>query len=472
MSCEVEMTTERLIRAYAGHVQPLYDLMSPSLRTLAGSARGWFLARNRYSAETFDLLANLRSHESWTPEQISEFQLARVRDTFNTARRTVPFYSNYPDLAWKSLEDLAKLPLLTRETVRQDSDSLVSPNVPRSERIRVTTTGTTGASLRVTYNYATARRNWAFRMRQWAWAGIAPRSPRITLFGSRIVPPHRTHPPFWIHNLAERQILGSIFHLSAKTAPAYIEFLYEHQGRMLEGFPSVLGILADFILETGSTIPMRAVFTDGEPLYSFMRERIERAFCTRVYDSYGNTEFCGLIQECEHHQMHLAADYAFLEILDENNRPSIPGEQGFLVWTGFINDVMPLIRYRIGDKGSWQTTKSCPCGRSFPLVVPTITRVSDLLRCTDGRIFSPRALNQLLKENSTFRFCQFVQVQPGHVVVRAVSSSAGASEEVSKVRRDLQELLGPGMQVGIDLADAPIIRAGGKIPLIVDQMKP
>jgi phenylacetate-CoA ligase len=466
------MTTERIIRTYARHVQPLYDLMPPSLRTLAGSARGWFLARNRYSVETLDALADLRSHEAWTPERVSEFQLAKVRETVEMARRTVPFYSNYPELAWKSLEDLTALPVLTREIVRQNSDALVSTAVPPSERIRVTTTGTTGASLQVTYNDATARRNWAFRMRQWAWAGIPPRSPRITLFGSRIVPAHRKHPPFWIHNLPERQILGSIFHLSARTAPAYITFLREHQGTMLEGFPSVLGILADFILETASTIPMRAVFTDGEPLYSFAREKIERAFSTKVYDSYGNTELCGFIQECDHHQMHLASDYAFLEILDEKNRPSIPGEQGFLVWTGFINEVMPLLRYRIGDKGSWQTNESCPCGISFPLVVPTITRVSDLLRCPDGRILSPRALNQLLKGSTTFRFCQFVQAEPSHVVVRAVPSSSRASEEVSNVRRALQELLGPGMQVGSELADAPIARAGGKIPLIVDQMKP
>jgi phenylacetate-coenzyme A ligase PaaK-like adenylate-forming protein len=27
------------------------------------------------------------------------------------------------------------------------------------------------------------------------------------------------------------------------------------------------------------------------------------------------------------------------------------GEEGFFVWTGFLNRAMPLIRYRIGDRG-------------------------------------------------------------------------------------------------------------------------
>jgi len=238
------------LRAYAGRIQPLYDLMPPSLRTMAGSARGWFLARNRYSADTYQLLAELRSHESWTAEQMSQFQLARLRETVRAARRTVPFYADYPDVDLDSVKDLAALPILTRETVRHNSNRLISTQVPLSERIRVTTTGTTGASLQVTYNQGTARRSWAFRLRQWAWAGIESGTPRITLFGSRVVPPHRKDPPFWIRNYPERQILASIFHLSAKTAPTYIEFLNEHQGRMLEGFPSVLGILADFILQT------------------------------------------------------------------------------------------------------------------------------------------------------------------------------------------------------------------------------
>ena len=48
---------------------------------------------------------------------------------------------------------------------------------------------------------------------------------------------------------------------------------------------------------------------------------------------------------------------------------------------------MPLIRYRIGDRGRWQANDSCTCGRAFPLVVPTITRESDILHCPDGRYF-------------------------------------------------------------------------------------
>jgi phenylacetate-CoA ligase len=130
---------------------------------------------------------------------------------------------------------------------------------------------------------------------------------------------------------------------------------------------------------------------------------------------------------------------------------------------------MPLIRYRIGDRGCWQATDTCACGRSFPRVVPTITRDSDLLRCPDGRILSPRTVNQLLKYSSSFRFCQFVQSSPSEVIVRAVANNGDGSRELSKVQESLQQLLGSQMNVSTELAPAPIVRAGGKIPLIVQR---
>ena len=215
---------------------------------------------------------------------------------------------------------------------------------------------------------------------------------------------------------------------------------------------------------------MRVVFTSGEPLYADVRAKIETAFQTRIFDSYGMTEYCGQIQECERGQMHLIPEYGFLEILDKNGEPARADEEGDFVWTGFLNRAMPLIRYRIGDRGRWLAGPRCACGRAFPQVVPTITRESDILRSVDGRLFSPRALNQLLKESASLRFCQFVHDRPERVVVRAVASNGNAAADMMQIRSRLQELLGAGMKVTAELAAAPVVRPGGKIPLIVNQV--
>jgi phenylacetate-CoA ligase len=458
---------EAQLRANSAALQRAYDRMPYSVQNFLTSARGWFLTRNRYAPRMFSLLRELRSHERWTTEEINAFQLAAIRKIIKHARTTSAFYAGYPEFNIRSSADLARFPVLTRESVRENGDQIASRAVQSAERIRVGTTGTTGASLQVTYSEPVARRHWAFRMRQWAWAGVKARTPRVTFFGSRVVPPERTAPPFWTHNFLERQTLASIFHLSESNASHYLEFLRQNSGKVLEGFPSVLAILADFILKTGEAVPMRAVFTDGEPLYPFLRENIEKAFATRAYDLYGNTEYAGLIHECEHGQMHAIPEYAFLEILDSEDRPVGPGEEGYFVWTSFVNDAMPLIRYRIGDRGCWQADGPCACGRSFPLVVPTITRDSDTLRCPDGRLFSPRALNQCLKGATSLRFCQLLHERPGHVLIRGVASSPDSYADLMEIQKLLQKVLGPQFFVTATLADAPIVRAGGKIPLII-----
>ncbi|HUO33991.1 MAG TPA: AMP-binding protein [Candidatus Acidoferrum sp.] len=460
---------EPLIRSSLPHLQSFYDRAPSPVRDLLTSARGWFLARLRYGRHTSSLVDELRAHERWSLEDISSFQLSALRHIVGYARRTVPFYASYPDTPLRSLGDLCALPVLPRESLRRNPDLFLSSAIPAHQRIRAGTTGTTGANLTVAYTEEFARANWAFLLRQWAWAGVSPREPRVTFFGARVVPASRTVPPFWTRNLPEHQILASIFHLSEKNAPHYLSFLDSHSGQILEGFPSVLSVLADFILARGSSIPMRVIFTSGEPLYPAAREKISRAFSAPVFDSYGMTEYCGLIHQCEAGGMHLIPEFGYLEILDDRNEPVAPGEEGHFVWTGFLNLAMPAVRYRIGDRGRWQLGPPCACGRAFPLVLPTITRESDILRLPDGRLFSPRALNQLLKQTSSLHFCQFIHSAPGKVSIRSVPGGQRSLEETADLRERLQSLLGPQVRVSFELADRPLSRPGGKIPLIINE---
>jgi phenylacetate-coenzyme A ligase PaaK-like adenylate-forming protein len=469
---------EPLVRNNLPRLQSYYDRAPGPARHVLTSVRGWLLTRIRYSRQTFAFLRQLRRNETWTPQQIREYQTSALRRTLEHALNLVPHYAGYRRDEIRSFLDLRQYPVLTREAALANQENLLASDVSPRERIRAGTTGTTGASLRVAYTEQLVRENWAFLLRQWTWAGISPRSPRVTFQGARIVPPERREPPYWTYNLAERQVLASIFHLSETTAGAYLQLLKENRGKVLEGFPSVLGILADFALARGLRVPMRAIFTSGEPLYPLLREKIESVFVSRVFDTYGMTEYCGLIQECEAGRMHLAPEYGFLEILDDSDEPAAPREEGHFVWTGFLNRAMPLIRYRIGDRGRWDDAGPCPCGRSFPQVVPTITRESDILHCPDGRIFSPRALNQLLKQATSLRFCQFVHSRSDRLVVRGVmgadfekvSMQTHAASELMQIRARVQHLLGERMLVSAEIAVEPISRPGGKIPLIVNEV--
>ncbi len=467
---------EGWIRARLPGLQPLYDIAPYPVKNILTTARGYVLTRMRYGSLFWRYLQELLEREKEPAGAIEEYQNESLRRLVSHAYDHVPFYRRCfasgrllpSDI--HTTGDLPLLPVLTRETVRKCWKDFVSDDAGHG-CVRVFTSGTTGAGLPVVYDGDAYIKNWAFRARQKAWAGISPRDWRISLLGSRIAPLGRTRPPFWTYNYLERQILLSIFHISSDYRKYYVDFLASHPNLFMEGFPSVLAILGGFVEAEIGRIGMKAVFTDGEPLQDAARRTITSAFSCPVYDSYGMTEWVGLIQECEKGRHHLISDYGILEVLDDCGNPVPAGVEGYLVWTGFTNMTMPLIRYRIGDKGMWEKDQECPCGRPFPLVHPTITRDSDYLIAPDGRILSPRAINQLLKDRTSFRSCQFIQRAKDMVEVLVVAGGGAAAEEARSVGVALERMIGRDVTVVVRFGEKPLQRKNGKIPLILSSIQ-
>src|ERR1700746_1671924 len=159
---------ESVFRANAGPLYTVYHALPSPVQNFLTSARGFLLARNRYSDGMTKYLYELRGHEAWNAEEIAQFQLVSLRRVLSHARETVPYYSEYPVAELNTTDDLRQFPVLTREEARANSSQFVSRSAQNANRIQVSTTGTTGASLQVSYSEDVARRNWAFHMRRWA----------------------------------------------------------------------------------------------------------------------------------------------------------------------------------------------------------------------------------------------------------------------------------------------------------------
>lgn len=468
---------ESKIRQRLSNLQTIYDYMPYSIQNLLTTIRGIPLAKMRYQKLFWKCLENLINRENWSSGEMENYQNEKFRSLLKYCYENVPFYyevfkeKNLKPDDFKNIYDLKKLPIITREKLYNNWNKFISTSVSDGKKIKVFTSGTSGSGLPVVYDEIALVKNWAFRARQKIWANSNPREWRISLYGSKIVPFKRKRPPYWTYNYLEKQILMSIFHLSENNKKHYINFLKSHKNLLLEGFPTVLFTLSGFLTEEGIRMPMKAVFTDGEPLYSYMRDRIKSAFTSDIYDHYGMTEWVGLIQECEKGKHHLISDYGILEILDEESNPVSQDEEGYFVWTGLTNSVMPLIRYRIGDKGMWSKERKCQCGRPFPLVNPTITRESDNIISQDGRILSPRAINQVLKNKTAFKSCQFIQKRIDFIIIRIVPRNSNYFKEAEKVKSELMKILGKTINISIKKAERVIQYDSGKIPLIISKLK-
>lgn len=422
----------------------------PGLRPLLASVRGYQLRSWRYGPETERLVEAAWDRETWSPCRLRDWQQEQLARALDGAARQVPYYR----AMWAarrrrgdrtSWECVGNWPPLEKAAIRENPHGFLADN-PRQRRYRETTSGTSGQPIPIWYGRDTARAWYALVEARWrGWYGVSRRD-RWALVGSQLVTPvGQDSPPFWVWNRGLQQLYLSAYHLSQKSLPYYLDALAAHRVRYLWGHSSALTAMAREALRAGRTdLRMHVVVSSAEPLRPQQRRVIGQAFACPVRESYGMSEMAAGASECEDGRMHLWPEVGWLEVLD-SDRPVSPGEPGDLVSTTFLNSVMPLVRYRIGDIGALPAgDEICPCGRSLPQLPRIEGRVSDVLYTRDGRQISPGAVEAIFDTDLPFLEGQLIQESLGRVricyVPWAPLSGSQADELVDRVRRRLGDV--------------------------------
>ena len=423
------------------------------------------------------VLQELLASQWWSRERLRELQIERLRKMLRFAQQHVPLYrkrfAEY-GVSWnqvQSLEDLGKFPILTREDLRIHRRDLVPEVKSRSRIIAQSTSGSSGTPLEILCDHITYVTEKAWIARHRSWGGYDPRAWRATFNGHKIVPVNRKKPPFWRFNLPWRQIHFSIYHMSEEQLPLYINALRVNNVAFLDGYASAIYILARYLLATGQTLPMKAIFTGSEPLYATYRDAIETAFACKVYDYYGLTEKVVSAGECEQHSgFHVAMEHVVAEILplDAKNAGQTDAV-GELVGTSLTNTAMPFIRYRTGDV-TYPCPPRCPCGRGLETIGEAKTKSMGIVVCPDGRHLAPIGVCFNIAYVHTVHEYQVIQKSLTDILIRVVRRSDYRQADEVRVLDGLREPLGPGMNVRIEYVDEIPRGAAGKYPLLVSEV--
>jgi len=162
-----------------------------------------------------------------------------------------------------------------------------------------------------------------------------------------------------------------------------VRILSELKPPLVTGPPSALFYLARCLRERGIARPFASFArVGGEQLFPFQRAEIEKYLGARAIDSYGCNEVGAIAGECPAGSMHIYSDHLFIEIFN-GDTPARSGEFGDIVLTALHNPAMPLIRYRVGDRGRL-LTESCRCGLPLPVLAELQARSADVFRAADG----------------------------------------------------------------------------------------
>lgn len=122
---------------------------------------------------------------------------------------------------------------------------------------------------------------------------------------------------------------------------------------------------------------LRVLTLGGEIISKKKRELLKELYPNQeIYFQYGLSEAAGapavqcsnLVQQKEEIFFHPRIDDCYFEIINPNTEENVPfGKQGELVLTNFRNQATPIIRYKTGDMASLRKN-NCPCGTLGPLL--------------------------------------------------------------------------------------------------------
>jgi phenylacetate-CoA ligase len=369
---------------------------------------------------------------------------------------------------FNSVEDLDKLPVLTKELVRERRASLMARRRARRDWLLGHSSGTTGSPLSVWYDRRTCIMTNAIDRRQKMWAGMTGRDWIAYLLGRVVVPVRQKGPPFWRTNWIHRQLWFSTFHMAPETLSSYAAELKRREVRFLEGYPSTLYVLAKHLVENRSSLPMRAVITSSETLHDIQRTCIEEAFQCELFDFYALAERAAFAGECERHcGKHIAEDYSYVEIVNEDGRRLSDGQMGYIAGTNFHNRAMPLIRYRTDDVASI-VEEQCTCGRRFRRLGEVATKAEDIVVTPDGRWISPSVLTHPFKTVAGVEKSQLVQEEEDLLVLKIVAAD---SFNAKPLLQALRERLGPEMHFRVELVSEIPRESSGKFRWVVSKLQ-
>lgn len=452
-------------------IEKIYGISPIWLQNCMISAYGRRLARDRYRGIYLQEIERLQKRDISNVKQQKNIQNKLFLDFLKYALAFSPFYKEFyknVDLNQiKSVDDIHLLPILDKETLRQNMQKVyTTEGVPYSYAM---TGGTTGKSLVV----KSTIEDWQKRMAYLDWFksmyGFTMTKDRHARFnGKNIIPLGQKAKVYWRDNSSIRQRIYSSFYTSEENMKYYVENLNEYKPMEMDGFVSTMYDIAKYMKDNGlkpKFTPL-AIFPTSETVMQFHRDMLEDVFGCKVRDQYASSEGAPFIIEFPDGYMH--------ECLDTGVFEHVKTEHGTkLIVTSFTTHGTPLIRYDIGDNIIECTEDDKPDPKiGFPAIKAIDGRIADSLYSEERGHISNANMSNVIKHlpNSIINI-QFVQDRIDHITIRAVVDKQRYDKSGEKhIFEEMAIRFGRKMTYDIEYVDEIVRTKGGKMRMIINEL--
>lgn len=422
--------------------------------------------------------------ETASREEITKVQTEGLINVVKRVYENVPYYRNMMDEKGvkpediKSLDDITKLPFLTKNDLR-DAYPYGLMARPLKDCVRIqSTSGTTGRRVVDFYTLNDIDMWENGCARAIVAAGGTDEDVCQVSYGYGLF----TGGPGL--NGGSHKVGCLTVPMSSGNTDRQLMFMTDLGTTILCCTPSYAVYLAQSIKERGikDQIKLKAGIFGAEAWSEEMRHNIEDGLGIKAYDIYGLTEIegPGVAFECQEQDgMHICEDYFIPEILDPDTLEPVPdGQIGELVFTSFAREAFPLIRYRTKDI-TYITHEKCKCGRTHARIHRLMGRTDDMLIVKGVNVYPSQIEEVLIKKGMPENYQLIVdRVHNGDTLdVNVEMTSEMAADKTLDIAKKEKELVTAlksmlGIYAKVNLVEPKsITRSEGKAVRVIDKRK-
>ncbi len=351
-------------------------------------------------------LKNQKAVDFGTEEQLVDIQNKKIKALIRHCYDNVPYYRKTFDSLGispeeiKCREDLQKLPILTKQDIRDNFEDLKSQDMSFRKIHPSSTGGSTGVPLKFISDIDAWSVQKASTYKAWEWYGFYFGEKIFSIGGNSIVKKSKKSRTS-LKSMYDMFITRNHKYHSSDMTDDDMKKYYKAFKRLkpsaVRGYASSLSVFARYIERNKLPVNhVKAVLTTGEKLMPEYRSILQRVFRAPVYDAYGAGDGGILSYECYMHEgLHICEDCCVIEITDKQGNVLNDGEVGYVTTTDLANYSFPFIRYHVGDM-SYIKKEKCSCGRQTRLLGEVLGRAGKLLYSKQGLPMSPTMLPIML----------------------------------------------------------------------------
>ncbi len=417
----------------------------------------------------------LEESQWWDSARLREWQLQRLRALLIQAGVQVPYYRRlFADLGFNpatiaDLSDLRKLPFLTKDLIRAQTEDFKAENAHNLARFN--TGGSSGQPLIFFIGKERVSHDVAAKWRATRWWGVEIGDPEIVVWGSPIELTRQDRFKAWRDRLLRTQLLPA-FEMSEAKLDHFIAVIRKMRPKMLFGYPSALSFIAQHARKRGQRmddLEIQVAFVTSERLYDEQKAVIAETFGCRVANGYGGRDTGFIAHECPQGGMHITAEDIIVEIVSPDGESVPPGQAGEIVVTHLATGEFPFIRYRTGDIAVMDD-QPCACGRGLPLLREIQGRATDFVMAADGTVMHGLALIYILRDLPAVEAFKIIQESLERTIVQVVPSTGFSANDEQRIVQGLQQRLGAKVTIQVERVSAISVEQSGKYRYVMSKV--